>query len=274
MQPEIPLYRADSAISQNSPLSVTRWEIGPDYYEPHWHEYATVDILTDGQGTHWINHKSFPVQKGYIHFIRPTDIHTLLTSTSLSLISLRFRESAVPPSCAALLSSRSGGASLSPDELSLFCSLADAILFFQQHPSECAPRGVQTCFELILLKLLEKLRQNEISFPLGDSLQRVVDHINSHFCEHLTLESLAELAGYSPAYFSSVFRQKIGCTYTDYLSRRRLDYACALMQTSSLTLQEIGEAAGFSSFAGFCKATHRLLGQSPGAFRRSAKRKP
>jgi len=99
-------------------------------------------------------------------------------------------------------------------------------------------------------------------------LARVVDKLQSDYCERLRLEELAREAGVHPVHLSRVFRRCRGEGIGDYVHRLRIRAACEQMLAPQRSLTEISLETGFADQSHFTRAFRRITGMSPGAFRR------
>src|SRR2546430_1688154 len=92
---------------------------------------------------------------------------------------------------------------------------------------------------------------------------RVMDYVQGHLGEDLTLESLAGVAAFSPFHFHRVFAAITGETLSDFIRRVRLERAAsglAMMRDTSVL--EIALRCGFSSAATFARAFKSHFGMS------------
>lgn len=99
-------------------------------------------------------------------------------------------------------------------------------------------------------------------------VRRMIDFIDCHYTEPVTLEQIAGAAAVSERQCLRSFRDVIGQTPKQYVIARRIRYASDLLLHSNRSLMEIGEACGFQSQSYFIKIFRRAVGMSPGAFRR------
>ena len=94
-------------------------------------------------------------------------------------------------------------------------------------------------------------------------VNRVMDHVQAHLADELTLERLASVAAFSPFHFHRVFAAVTGETLSDYIRRIRLERAASylglLRETSVL---DIALRCGFSSAAAFARAFKGHFGMS------------
>lgn len=105
--------------------------------------------------------------------------------------------------------------------------------------------------------------------PHAYLLRRVREYVAAHYAQSLTLEQVAGQVALSPTYFSRIFKQEMGCTFVEYLTRVRLDEARRLLRTTTLSLAEIGYAIGYQSPNYFSEVFKSVEGMTASAYRRS-----
>jgi len=93
-------------------------------------------------------------------------------------------------------------------------------------------------------------------------------HIEAHLGEVISLQEIAEQAGYSAFHFSRIFQGVTGETVMEYVRKRRLTEAArALVQTNRRIL-DIALDWQYDSQEAFTRAFKRAYRETPGAFRR------
>lgn len=104
-------------------------------------------------------------------------------------------------------------------------------------------------------------------------LNRVLDYIHNGLDQPLTLEVLAQVAGFSPFHFHRLFKSLTGETLNDYVWRARLEKAANLLLTNApdCSMLAICLACGFSSPAVFSRAFKDRFGVSPSQYRKQRK---
>lgn len=101
------------------------------------------------------------------------------------------------------------------------------------------------------------------------TVRKVMDYVNQHLSEELTLSILAEFSDLSPNYLSAMFKSTVGVSLWDYITSRRIEHACVLLKDrSDLTMLEIAELCGFNNSANFNKTFRKITGMTPRDYRR------
>jgi len=98
-------------------------------------------------------------------------------------------------------------------------------------------------------------------------IKESADYIENHLKEPLSVELLAECAGFSPYYFCRLFSLFMEMPVMEYVRRRRLAYAAAEVCEGKRIL-DVAMDYGFESHNGFSKAFRKVYGYSPDEYRR------
>ena len=99
-------------------------------------------------------------------------------------------------------------------------------------------------------------------------IRKALQYIASNYGSHISLTDVAEVAELSPSYFSAMFSKVIGMSFRDYLCYVRVEESKRLLQSTNYSMAEIATAVGFPDQSYYCKAFKRLVGVSPGKFRK------
>jgi AraC-like DNA-binding protein len=99
-------------------------------------------------------------------------------------------------------------------------------------------------------------------------LLRARDAMDRAYAEPLNVRTVATIAHVSPAHFSRCFRATFGETPHRYLQRRRVERSMFLLRETDRTVTEICFDVGFTSLGTFSRTFHRIVGESPSAYRR------
>lgn len=101
------------------------------------------------------------------------------------------------------------------------------------------------------------------------AINRVVDYINSHLNEELSLAALADLSCISEYHFHRIFSSVIGEPIGAYITRLRLETAAQMLSESATSVTEIAEECGYQSLYALSKAFKKHFGATPSQFRRN-----
>ncbi|MFQ3669945.1 MAG: helix-turn-helix domain-containing protein [Verrucomicrobiia bacterium] len=93
------------------------------------------------------------------------------------------------------------------------------------------------------------------------------EFIEVHQAEDLSLDQVAAYVHTSTYYFCKLFKRATGMTFTEYLTRVRIEKARALLANRQKRVSEIAFEVGFQSLSQFNRAFLRICGQSPSQYR-------
>lgn len=99
-------------------------------------------------------------------------------------------------------------------------------------------------------------------------LRPVLDYIDEHYREKISVPQLAELLCVTPDYFTKLFRDSIGKTTVDYINSVRINRSMILLLESDMPVAQIAAEIGLVSGNYFSKLFRKVTGKTPLAFRR------
>jgi AraC family transcriptional regulator len=98
-------------------------------------------------------------------------------------------------------------------------------------------------------------------------LNKVLDYIAAGLEEELRLAEIADVAGISPYYFCREFKKTMGITPYGYILQQRIDRAKALLQSTSMSITDIGAQLLFQTPSHFTATFRKVVGLTPSVFR-------
>jgi AraC family transcriptional regulator len=141
--------------------------------------------------------------------------------------------------------------------------------------SDPGSRRYAEALSLVLMHELIRLEHTTSGTvrPLSGGLpawqrKRLVEFIEEHLSEEISLATLAELVNLSLFHFARAFKQSFGVPPHRYHSTRRMDRARSLLQTPTLSVTQIGAQTGFRETSSFTRAFRRFTGVTPTEYRR------
>jgi AraC family transcriptional regulator len=113
----------------------------------------------------------------------------------------------------------------------------------------------------------------ECSFRPGSlarwQVKRTLEHIESHLGLKLSAHKLASLVSLSESHFSRAFTRSLGVPPMAYVALRRVERAKGLISSTRDSLSQIAVVCGFCDQAHLCRSFRRVVGLSPGRWRRN-----
>lgn len=135
---------------------------------------------------------------------------------------------------------------------------------------------------MIMVRLSEAENENELAAWLRETLEGLMtviqksydrgadsrlltamEYMKNNCCKLPSREEVAQAAGLSPSYFSSLIKQHTDATFTQLLNQMRADEAAILIRKTSKPLAQIAFRTGFSDQSYFTKIFKRYQGQTP-----------
>ena len=100
-----------------------------------------------------------------------------------------------------------------------------------------------------------------------ESIVAVLEYIDEHFAEPLSLESIAAVFGYNKYYFSRFFNRYIGENLTNYINIVRINNFMNLSKKyKSPQISKIAAECGFESMPTFYRSFKKLYGETPKSY--------
>lgn len=118
-----------------------------------------------------------------------------------------------------------------------------------------------------LLRVSNSMRQQFI--PQNQIVSEAKRYIREHFCETITLQTVAEHVHVSPAWLSKLFKKETNKNFLEYVTDARLDKAKELLQDLNLKVYHISSQVGYQDTIHFSRLFKRKFGLTPQEFRNS-----
>ncbi len=135
--------------------------------------------------------------------------------------------------------------------------------------------GIEIVLRKMVSKMMEDHIQDEIialvrpEVILEDKLSEVLEE--QIFSSELSLAYLADLMGYSTNHLSTLFKQKYGAPFQDYVIKRRMEKAKVLLLTTEMKNYEISVAVGIEDVNYFATRFKKTYGMTPKQFKNQVK---
>ena len=117
------------------------------------------------------------------------------------------------------------------------------------------------------LSLLSNQLTTQADHAEPANVTRAREFIAQNQDRDVSLQEVAKAVNTSTFYFCKVFKKATGLTFTDYLSRVRIEKAKNLLLNPNLRVSEIAYEVGFQSLTHFNRVFRKLTGVSPSRYR-------
>lgn len=104
----------------------------------------------------------------------------------------------------------------------------------------------------------------------SNSLKKVVSYIMQNFHERILLKDMLELANMSSTTFSVVFKKNYNMTFSEYLLKVRIGFACSLLTDNTRSISQVANDAGFENLSNFNRLFKKAKGITPKDFKKKA----
>ena len=99
-------------------------------------------------------------------------------------------------------------------------------------------------------------------------LERVKLYISMNIQQDLGREQVAAYVGLNPDYLNRIFKKETGLSLKEYISERKIQMACELLEQTDFLVGEIGEMVGYVNFSSFTTFFKNRTGMTPAAWRK------
>lgn len=249
----------------------------------HSHDYYQLIYCQSGQGEIVIGGEAYTAKAGYAYLVRPKEPHSLTPAPEggMHAVELKFTVTSEDydkslcrlPTVFAI-DSRPGllhsfrrivreglsGALYSHESTGAAINLF-LVSLLREHQVEAEDRRLQSYYFDGAQSARPSAERRETE------LLRVIDHIERHLSEEITLDELCELAGLEKSYLITRFKRTYGLSPMRYVHVLRIEQAKLLLTATDKSITEIAYEVGFGSIHYFSRFFKRAEGLTPLAYR-------
>lgn len=240
----------------------------------HWHRSVEIFLVLEGSIDFYINSRLYRLEQGQFILVNSNEVHsidcpdpnfTLVLQIPRGLFEKYLGEADV------LLFQRS----CAQDGVlsSLIRRMQEA---YAQRQTGYLFRILSDFYQLMYLlvtdyRILEIDEERRKQNRNLDRLSRITNYIQVNYREDLTLEGVARIFGFSPAYLSKMFQKYAGINYKTYILDLRTEAGYRLLMNTELQVGEIASECGFPDSRSFAKSFRRRYGMPPAEYRKNRK---
>ena len=248
----------------------------------HWHEEAELTLITKGSCRYQIDLIQHEVKEGDILFIPPLFLHSISMDACEELISetyvfhINFLGGNSTDICSTryltpLMNQEFSMPCLITPEHPLYVSLGKV---FSQIASlyDEAVAGYELALKSLFLQAVFLLLQySEKNTPSdtrasSDKLKQVLDYIELHYAEPISVSELAKLCYFSEYHFMRFFKKHMNMTCVEYINNLRLEKSVELFKQGNSSILEVSLSTGFHNLSYFHRAFKKKYRMTPLSF--------
>lgn len=102
-----------------------------------------------------------------------------------------------------------------------------------------------------------------------DRIQNAIEYIENNLGEELSISDIAFEACFSPFHFQRLFQAISGFSVQEYIRKRRMTEAAALLKTTEKNILEVAVTYQYGSQEAFARAFESCFGMAPGKYRKA-----
>lgn len=128
---------------------------------------------------------------------------------------------------------------------------------------------INLCFGHLLATFIYASRtSDDLMEEQNPGITRAIHFMEQNLGRKLALDEIAEEAGYSPSYLTTIFRARTGYSPLSYFSHLKISKACEYLDFSKLKIKEISFLMGYTDPYYFSKDFQKKMGLSPRNYRK------
>ena len=245
-------------------------------YEPeHMHDFIEISYILSGSGVQLLNGSRYLVQQGDIVVLNLGEYHAYYPLKNFNILNclvspqLFNRENAYFRDFIGEQGHLSFSNFLRASNSS---SMEINQILFDMEKEYIQKRHLyreilQDQLRLLLLYMQRVTTGDEKYKNYRVIMRPILDYISQNY-HQITLGDVSAFSSYNPTYFSKMFRDNLGMTFTEYVNRLRINEALHLIKTTNMTIETICFTVGYKEKKHFYALFKQFTGVTPGMIRR------
>jgi AraC-like DNA-binding protein len=251
----------------------------------HYHDSFEIYLaLSDGY-RFVVNDKVYPLEKGDLFIFNQVDIHhTIITYEKprevyiIHFMPQFIRDQSTPQTNLLQCFTERGPdfshrAHLEPNQVQELTALFDRAIYYYENKGYGHDVYQKILLAEILLLVNSYYRPSEINGqnqgPEIGRIGAILDYINLHFNEEISLAHLAQKFYLSKGYLGNLFKSATGYTVKEYIIARRMMFAKQLLLESE-SISRVMEKVGYNNYSHFIRTFKKYVGVTPMQFQKKA----
>lgn len=227
----------------------------------HSHDFFEIEYFAKGAGKHVMDGEEGDISDGMLYFMTPLNFHSFDADDCVIYNTMFSEKLCNTELLSSLIKFEKGLALRVAGEDKCFLEL-----MFSELCKHYTDEGyASSLLNTVLFKLSTlKETQSGNTSPISKALVYLIEH----FRENPTLSEIATYTGFTPTYFSALFKKETDVGFKEYLDRLRFDYAKKMLEHTDKTVTQVCSESGFDDYPNFVRRFKSHYGVSPGKVRK------
>lgn len=250
---------------------------GNYYRDRHWHRSIEIFAVFDGAMTFYLNNEEYLLKAGQFIIVNSNEIHAIESPKPNHTVVLQIALKTFENYFTAEQYIRFTHDSMEKDAL-LMTMISK--MYEAYDKKACGyDMEVKGFYYMLLHLLVTEYRELSVSPDMIkynkklNRLSMITGYIKDNYDSDLSLESLAKVFGYAPAYLSRMFQKYAGINYKTYLQSIRVERAYIELANTELTISEVAMNNGFPNSKALAKTFLKRYGMLPSEYRKKLNEK-
>lgn len=251
--------------------------------DKHTHNFVEFVYMFNGKCVHLVDGVEYPAQKGDMLFINYNSEHSIKANNSVSYADILIKPEYISNS---LVNSENAFSLLNLAGFDEFMGIINSencfvnfsgeerkkiemIINWLLHEKKNMPPGASIVLKSGINMLLTMIFR-KMSLPMSHSMgmdYNLLLYIKENCASNISMLQIAKKCGYSDAYFSRLFKDFTGISFSEYVTDCRIEKALRLLSETDYTVEEIIYNCGFSNRTRFFKVFSEKVGTTPKKYR-------
>lgn len=249
---------------------------GNYYRDKHWHRSIEIFAVFEGKLTFFINDEACKLDAGQFILVNSNEVHAIASPDKNRTIVLQIPLKTFENYYTADQFIRFTHDAMKQD-IQVMTLVKD--MFEAYTAKSCGyDMKVKGLYFSLLYLLVTRYRELSVTPDMIKTNKKLnrLSVINGYIKDNysnpdLTLENLAKIFGYAPAYLSRMFQKYAGINYKSYLQNIRVEKSYAEMMKTDHSISEIALNNGFPNSKALSKAFYKKYGLLPSEYRKKHK---
>ena len=111
---------------------------------------------------------------------------------------------------------------------------------------------------------------NTFQAEKSNSMKKVIKYIMQNFQKKIQMKDILEVVNMSSTTFSVLFKKTYNMTFSEYVLKVRIGYACSLLTDNNRSISQISFDAGFDNLSNFNRLFKKMKNLTPKEYRNEA----